>query len=349
MGLFGLFGKKKKEEAADDDEEEEKKEGADLGDIGAQITKINAQLDSFKEGRKSTQERFSTMNEQIGELRGQLMDTNKLMGALEVKVTKAADLVESVRPDKLMIQMQKADGKIEGLRGMIEAKDEMLKNVLDQIRSIRNQMNLFQGVEQILKLSEEVKEEIMSVKKLIAVAERHADRVENVFIETQKTFQDFNTFGASLESLKSEVKELGGKLDKLDIKTNTFMKKEDIEKRLNVVEVDRKHMKKLLEDIEESYKRLNKDFEQLAGELKGEFDRRLKKAEVLSKAFEDLLIQNPLFARGLNLAEYIQKAVEEKAKEELEGGPKAQEGGSEGGEGEGEEGGEESEGEEKKE
>ncbi len=334
--MFG-FGKKKKkaEEAASDDSE--KPEGAPAGgkDVSAEIVKINAQIDSLKEMRKSTSERFATMNEQIGEIRGQLMDTNRLMGNLEVKVTKAADLVESVHPDKLMIQVQKSDGKIEGLRGMLEAKEEMLKNVIDQLRGMRSQMQLFQGVEQILKLSEEVKEEIMNVKKLTAVVERHADRVENVFVESQKTFQEFNTFGASLENIKSDLKELTAKLDKADVKIGTFMKKEDIEKKLNVVDVNEKHMKNLLEEIEKSYKKLDDRFNEEMGKIRGVFDVKIKKAELLSKAFEDVLIKNPLFSQGLKLGEYMQKSVENQAEEEVKssgskGEAKEGEGGQEG-------------------
>src|SRR3989338_11208950 len=127
----------------------------DIRKIGVEITKILAKLDSFSEVNKSTSERFSTINEQMGELRGQLMDTNRNMGQLEVKATKAADLVESVHPDKLMIQVQKLDGKIEGVRAMVEAKEEMMKNVMDQLKKQRDQMNVFRGIEQVIKLNEE--------------------------------------------------------------------------------------------------------------------------------------------------------------------------------------------------
>ena len=86
------------------------------------------------------------MNEQIGELRGQVNDTQRTVGMIEVKATKAADLVESVHPDKLMIQLQKEDGKIEGLRGILEAKEEMLRNVMDQLKRMRDQMGLYRGI-----------------------------------------------------------------------------------------------------------------------------------------------------------------------------------------------------------
>ena len=66
-----------------------------------------------------------------------ITDVQRTVGMIEVKATKAADLVESVHPDKLMIQVQKEDGKIEGLRGMLEAKEEMMKNIMEQLRDMK--------------------------------------------------------------------------------------------------------------------------------------------------------------------------------------------------------------------
>ena len=159
--------------------------GMNVGALTAEITKIKAQLDSFKEIRKANAERFATINEQMGEIRGQVMDVNRNMGVLEVKVSKAADLVESVHPDKLMIQVQRSDGKVEGLRGLIESKDAMVQNIMEQLKTMRNQMKVFKGIEEVLKMNEDVKTEVMNMKKLTAIVERHADRVENVFVESQ--------------------------------------------------------------------------------------------------------------------------------------------------------------------
>lgn len=324
MGLFGIllkiFKKKEEKEAGAKGEggEEEGKKGLEAGSDNVQIsliqvelTKINATIDSLKEINKSNSERFSTINEQMGEIRGQIMDTNRNLGHLEVKATKAADLVESVHPDKLMIQVQKMDGKIEAVRAMSESKDAMMQNIMEQLKGIRNQIMVFKGVEQVLKLNEELKSEILSMKKVTALVERHSDKVENIFIETQKTFKEFNEFASRLDSMKDELKELTSKIDKADIALNTFLKKKDFDSKFDKIERSDKHMKKILGDIEESYAKLEDKFVDLRGELSGKFDGRLKKAEVMTKALEALLKNNPLFAKGLNLSKYIDEHSEE--------------------------------------
>jgi chromosome segregation ATPase len=305
-----LFKKKEDKSAEPEEEEEEKKEGSgdeamNVGALVAEITKIKATLDSFKEIRKANSERFATINEQIGEIRGQIMDANRSMGVLEVKTTKAADLVESVHPDKLMIQVQRSDGKVEALRGLVESKDAMIQNILDQIKGMRNQMKVFKGIEEVLKMNEQIKTEVMNMKKISAMVERHADRIEDIFMESQKTFKEFNELLGQVEMVKSNIKELGDKTDKLDVKTAKYVDRSEFEKRLNQVDTVGKRLKAIADDAEEKLKKLDVSFSEAKGELKGAFDERLGRAEKMSAAFTKVISENPLFAKGLNLPEYM--------------------------------------------
>jgi len=280
-----------------------------MGAVSAELSKIKATLESFGEIRKANSERFATINEQIGELRGQIMDVNRNMGTMEVKVTKAADLVESVHPDKLMILVQKSDGKVEALRGILESKDAMIQNIMEQLKGMRNQMKVFKGIEEVLKLNENVKTEVMNMKKLTALVERHSDRVENVFVESQRSFKEFNELIGQMSLVKSQIKEIGEKADKLEVKTASFIGTKQFESRMNDVEKLSKRMKDIADDADKSLKQLKNGFTEIKGELKGSFDSRLERAEVLSEAFAKILQENPMFAKGLDLGKYLQMEI----------------------------------------
>jgi chromosome segregation ATPase len=317
MWFFKRKPKKVEEEEPEEDSAEEAPEegggdsaaAAQIDKIQAELTKINGNVDSLKESRKMTQERFSTMNEQIGELRGQVNDAQRSVGMIEVKATKATDLVESVHPDKLMIQIQKSDGKIEGLRGMLEAKEEMMKNIMDQMKKLRDQMALFRGIEQVLKLNEEVKGELMTIKKISATVERHADRVDNVFVEAQKSFEAFNTFSDKLDTIKSDIKELQQKVDKTDAAIQASVKKKDFDDKIAKIERHDKKVKGMIEELEKLKSSISKQFTKLETQVRADFDYRLKKAEIISSAFDDLLVKNPLFADGLKLDKYLKDHI----------------------------------------
>ncbi|MFC1741726.1 hypothetical protein ACFL3V_04285 [Nanoarchaeota archaeon] len=296
--------------------------GADSGDMNfgsmtAEIAKIKATLDSFKEIRKANSDRFATMNEQIGEIRGQVMDVNRNLGTMEVKVTKAADLVESVHPDKLMIQVQRSDGKVEALRGLIESKDAMISNIMDQLKTMRNQMKVFKGIEEVLKLNEDVKTEVMNMKKLTALVERHSDRVENVFVESQKTFKEFNDMLGQVSAIKSQLKDTSAKVDKLEVKSATFLETKKFEKRMDDMEKVGKRMKAIVDDAEKSMKTINSSFGEIKGELKGTFDERLERAEQLSNAFTTLLKDNPTLAKSLDVEKYLSVEISGSAGSEV--------------------------------
>jgi len=280
-----------------------------IAHFDAEITKIKGVLDSMQEMRKSSQERFSTMNEQIGEIRGELMDAKKNMSMIEVKAIKAADLVESVHPDKLLIQVQKEDGKIEGLRGMLEAKDEIIKNVRDQLKELKQQMKLFRGIEQVIKLNEEVKDELMNMKKIAASVQQHADKVDNIFVESQKTYQEFSRFQDQIDTANDKISQLTSRTDGLESTQKSFVKKRDFEKRLAQIERFDKKMKKVLKNSEKYYKGMEDKFKELEGGLKGTFDSRMERAQKISEAFIKLLEENPVFAKGLSLQEFLNKEM----------------------------------------
>ncbi|PIY60782.1 hypothetical protein COY95_00005, partial [Candidatus Woesearchaeota archaeon CG_4_10_14_0_8_um_filter_47_5] len=164
------------------------------------------------------------------------------------------------------------------------------------------------------------------------------DKVENIFVEAQKSFEAFNRFQSELEAIKSMLKETNQKLDKIEAQLPTFAKKKEIMDKVDKVEKSDKHMQEVLKKIEEAYGRLDGKFSDLGNGLKGEFDRRLEVAEKLSEAFATLVVQNPFLGKGLSIDEVIaQTAAQQPAagEESAEGGEGGEEG-AEGSEGEGE-------------
>jgi len=118
--------------------------------IDIEFTKIKAQIESINEIRKADAERFGHFSEQLGEVRGMIIDTNKAMSKIEVAATKAVDLVESVHPEKLMLEVRKQDTKIESLRAMIESNDSIMKTIMAEMKKMRDQMSFYKGTEEVL-------------------------------------------------------------------------------------------------------------------------------------------------------------------------------------------------------
>lgn len=264
--------------AADNEKKDEVTTGNEKVDI--ELTKIYAQLDSFAEIRKANSERFTRISEQLGEIRGMIVDTNKAMSKIEVAATKATDLVESVHPEKLMIEVRKQDGKVEALRANIESSEAIIKDLMAELKKMREQMNFYKGIEQVAKLNDEVKQELASVKKMEAVIERHADKVETIFVEVEKKFSTFDKFDSITKDVQSEMKKLSSDFDKTKVKLETKEDKKEFVTLVDKFNNFETHTTNLLKLLDERSKTLKEGLERDFKKLKKKIEHKLKVGEV---------------------------------------------------------------------
>jgi chromosome segregation ATPase len=333
MGLFGL-GKKKKDkekppeegnappedqEGNGEEEEEEEPEpepqpeaqpaSASEGKIFAEITKMKAQLDSLAEMRKVTSERFTRVSEQVGELRGMIMDTNRTLQTMEIKTSKAVDLVETVQPDKMMIELQKSDAKVESLRAAIESNDTIIKSFRDQLKDFRKQVSVFQGVDQAVKLSDEVRAELMEIKKTEALVKRHASRVDDIFVEVSKKLGDYEKFEGQATELDKGFKKISTEFDGFKIKLASLAAKKDVETLLAKFNDFEKHAGNVLQ-------LMDRRFEYLEKKMNETFEEKIKGVEKLLTGFEALAKKVPDLDKYFNLLSEEAKKEAQKAQQE---------------------------------
>jgi predicted nucleic acid-binding Zn-ribbon protein len=86
--------------------------------FAADVAKLKASVEAFSDVRKATNERLSRLSEQVGELRAMIADRDRTINQIELKATKASDLVEAVHPDQQMLEIRKGDAKIDALKAM---------------------------------------------------------------------------------------------------------------------------------------------------------------------------------------------------------------------------------------
>ena len=291
MGLFG--GKKEDRDAliaqgiadaeaaaaaSSQKTENEVKTGNDKVDI--ELTKVYAQLESFGELRKANTERFTRLSEQLGELRGMIVDTNKAMSKIEVAATKAVDLVESVHPEKLMIEVRKQDGKVEALRAMIESNEAIIKDLMGEVKKMREQMGFYKGTEQVIQLNEEVKGELANIKRMEAVIERHADKVETIFLEVEKKFSEFDKFDSIVKDIQSSMKKMETEFDKIRVRLDQKEEKKEFVTLVDKFNDFEKHTTNLLKLLDERSKTVKEDLEKDFKRLKEKLERKMRTGSI---------------------------------------------------------------------
>jgi len=278
---MGLFGKKKKEEESFEapgaeeipEEPEEKKEepkkevgsgGPSLGQMSVQIEKLNASVEAFAEVRKSFGERFNRTSEQIGELRAMILDRDKSIQNIELKAIKAADLVETVQPEKIMTDVQKQEAKIEALKANLEGNESIMGRVMEELKEVKKKVEFFRGIEEIVKLSEETKSELIEIKKIESRIAINTDKVDTIYAEIRKKFQQVEVFNSQLQELKAQGEQNQKDVQFLKDKTVGLASKDELDKLVNKVQryVD------ALKDLEKKSS-MTKDIDKLKELLEG--------------------------------------------------------------------------------
>ncbi len=233
--MFNPFKKKNIEEKKEPEEIKEVKkektfsEGRSLLALQTELDRVKASVDAFTEVRKGFTERFSRMSEQIGELRAMILDRDKSMQEVELKAIKAYDLVEAVQPDKIMTQVQKQDAKSEALKANLEGNEAIMDRVMQELKAVKKKVDFFRGVEEIVKLSEEVKQELIEIKKIESKVAINTDKVETIYSEMRKKFQFVDEVDSKLIELivgqNQNTKDVGFLKDKI----GGLADKEDVE------------------------------------------------------------------------------------------------------------------------
>lgn len=233
------FLKKKKDEdgaePSEEGEEAKKVEKPSSGEpsliaISTDIDRIKASIESFGEVRQSFNERLSNMSEQIGELRAMILDRDRTIQEIELKAVKASDMVESVQPDKLMIEIQKMDAKFEGLKANLEGNESIMERIMEELKEARKKMEFFRGIQEIVNLSEEVKKELVDIKQVEAGVNIKVDKVDTLYAEIRRKYKDIDVFNDSLQEIKVNMEQSIKDIETVKIKIMNFAEKDDLEK-----------------------------------------------------------------------------------------------------------------------
>jgi chromosome segregation ATPase len=272
--MFNFLKKKKEgeetapesEEATDDGQKEAPKEkpvseginSPELVKLATEIDKLKASQEAFAEVRKSFTERFTRTSEQIGELRSMILDRDRTIQEIELKAIKASDLVQSVQPEKLMTGVQKQDVKIEALKANIEGNEAITSRVMEELREVRKKVEFFRGIEEIIKLSEEVKKELIEIKKIEGTINIQADKIQTIYGEMRTKLQRLDSFNSELQETKAFVDQSSKDLDFLKRKVSGLPEKTEIDNLVSKVQAYSDSLKEL-----KNKSSLAKDIDQL--------------------------------------------------------------------------------------
>ena len=260
------------------------------------IDKLKAEVQSFREIRQLNEQRFQRMSEEIGDLRRSGVEMEKRMNRMRMESSRAVDLVGSVQPEKLRMDMEKADAKVIKLDAKQKADEELMGHIADEIKNLKVETAAFRGTEAVIQLNEEVKGELASIKKVELAVEKHADKVEELYVNMQKRFNEFLQMSEKFDSLEKSFNSFMKDASKIKVQFDELVTKDDMSKIKGEFEANVTSIKNVAAGIDEKKKELDS--------MISSANSSLTKLESLQQKLE-----------GVETAKYI---TEEKFDRELE-------------------------------
>ncbi|MBS3088069.1 hypothetical protein J4226_05750 [Candidatus Pacearchaeota archaeon] len=241
--MFDFLKKKKDEESSEESSEEKpekeievapvevsKEASADIIKLKTEIEKLKASSEAFKEVRASFSERFTRTSEQIGELRSMILERDRTIQEVELKAVKSSDLVASVQPEKLMTEVQKQEVKIEALKANLEGNESIMNRIMEELRETRKKIEFFRGIEEVIKLSEEVKSELIEIKKVEGRINTQTDKVQTIYAEMRTRIQDLDAFKSQTMDAKASIEQNAKDVEFVKNKITNLAEKSELDK-----------------------------------------------------------------------------------------------------------------------
>ncbi len=169
------------------------------------IETLKAFTSSLREMRKDDEERSEKMTGQIGELRNMLFSKEQELKDMNLRVGKAIDLVENAQVERVLVEKKKEDVRIQMLEARIESYRSVSDAIVAELKDMKSKMDLFKGVEQVISLNEEVKRDLTNIKFVKGEIQKHADKIENTFVDFNKKFSEMQSLKIETQQLKEEV------------------------------------------------------------------------------------------------------------------------------------------------
>jgi hypothetical protein len=199
------------------------------GSTRLEIERLNAKLDSIVSWINQFYERFAYLSENIGELRAMNLENEKNLSKATLEAQKAVDIVKEIKPEELEVSYRKLELKIKTVEERIEAVKQFDDGLMEQIKELRARTENFVGVESLLKLNEDTKNDLLNLKKLELNVRRHADKSEQIFIELKKETIEEGKLSESLDSLENSFNLLKEEHDKMKIDHSKLINEEEFD------------------------------------------------------------------------------------------------------------------------
>ncbi|MBN2042948.1 MAG: hypothetical protein JW754_04035 [Candidatus Aenigmarchaeota archaeon] len=291
-GHFSIFGKKSREDKLKeiiDRPDSRFSGGGDIDALSMKIEKIQAKMEMNDDLRKTTDERISSLSEEIGELRSALLEKEKTFNQMESSFKKIIDVTEEIKPEKIVKEIADKGNEIEKNQSRLDALDVKYEDMRKNVKEIKALLEKVKDIKKIFLLSEQLDEKINKVEEERRNITRMTGKIEAMFSEIGEKLKEFEKSREKIEVNSEAVYDLMKSLDALEVRIEKFADKEKLDQILDSVGDMKNAAENRIDDMKDIVDRLLENLKKagikqiLKEEGGGRVDEILRAVEELNK------------------------------------------------------------------
>jgi hypothetical protein len=129
-------------------------------------------------------------------------------------------------------------------------------------------------------MNNDIKQELIEIKKTEGLVGKHADRVETIFVEVEKKFYDFEKFNEAVKELDKSFKKMSTDFDKMRVGVDEKADKKEFVKMVDKFSDFEKHTSNILKLLDQKSRytvmELNGAFDSLRKQLEKKYDTKIE-------------------------------------------------------------------------
>jgi chromosome segregation ATPase len=192
--------------------------------------KLEGKIEAMADFRKAVEERLSSLNQEIGELRSSILERDKSLREIQEGFAKVREISEGIEPEKITGELAKKDEAIEKNQALIESLTTHIKQLRKDIKANSDVLENIRDIKNLANIIQTLKNKMGKIEEDRKFTSRTAGKIETMFSELSDKLGDFQSYKDKITFNEDTMHEIMKTMDMLETKLEETSKKDDLKK-----------------------------------------------------------------------------------------------------------------------
>lgn len=194
-----------------------------------EMEKMKAKVEAASEAKNLLDEKIQRLVEGMAEIRTTVNEREASLKERDVKFEKIMDVMDRLKPESLIVELQKRDRKMEDQKMRIDKLEETTNEMTQMLRRIEKILKDIGSLENVIKVSNEASETLMNMQNMERNNQKTLDKVQGIYAELSKRMEDFMLYRAKQDRMEDLINDALKNMDEVNTKMASLVTRDDLE------------------------------------------------------------------------------------------------------------------------